>query len=396
MVIENDRVKTTGPGGPFRHPVRFVHEIVAEQARYQPGATAVIAGDTQLTYRELDQSANRLARYLAGLGAGPETLIGVCLERGADAVRSLLAIMKAGSVYLPLDPSLPPARLDRICARTRPLAVLADGHPDRRGHAARPRRPHRLGHPAAAPEVSLRPDHLAYVIHTSGSTGQPKAVAVSHGSLACVIGEVSAAYRIGVQDRVLQLAALAFDTSVEQMLVALTRGATLVLPPAGTVAPADLLRYLERQQVTVADLTPAYWHRLLAAAEPGDRRLRSLRLMITGGDMADPADCRAALAAAPGARLLNAYGLTETTITSALFDVSAHPQAAGPGRARSRWAARPGTPGSWCWTRSWNRCRPGRPARSTSAAAASPGATWASPRSPRPGSALTPAAAQPA
>ena len=70
MVIDNDRVKTTGPGRPFRHPVRFVHEIVAEQARYQPGATAVIAGDTQLTYRELDQSANRLARYLAGLGAG--------------------------------------------------------------------------------------------------------------------------------------------------------------------------------------------------------------------------------------------------------------------------------------------------------------------------------------
>jgi amino acid adenylation domain-containing protein/thioester reductase-like protein len=329
VVIENDRVKTTGPDGPFRHPVRFVHEIVAERASYQPGATAVIAGDTQLTYRELDQSANRLARHLAGLGAGPETLIGVCLERGADAVRSLLAIMKAGSGYLPLDPSLPPARLARICARARPLVVLTE---DTRiaGAALLALSDLTLADSAVAPEVSLRPDHLAYVIHTSGSTGQPKAVAVSHGSLACVIGAVSAAYRIGVQDRVLQLAALAFDTSVEQMLVALTRGATLVLPPAGTVAPTDLLRYLEQLQVTVADLTPAYWHRLLAAAEPGDRRLRSLRLMITGGDLADPADCGAALAAAPGARLLNAYGLTETTITSALFDVSAHPQALDP------------------------------------------------------------------
>src|SRR5581483_3703702 len=133
-------------------------------------------------------------------------------------------------------------------------------------------------------------------------------------------------------DRVLQLASAAVDTSVEQVLVALTRGATVMLPPAGIVAPADLLGYLEQERVTVADLTPAYWHRLLAAAEPGDRepgnrRLRSLRLMITGGEPADPADCRAALAAAPGARLLNAYGLTETTITSALFDVSAHPEA---------------------------------------------------------------------
>ena len=101
--------------------------MVAERAARHPGATAVIAGDTQLTYRELDQSANRLARHLVDLGAGPETLIGVCLERGADAVRSLLAIMKAGSGYLPLDPSLPPARLAQSCARTRPLAVLTAG-----------------------------------------------------------------------------------------------------------------------------------------------------------------------------------------------------------------------------------------------------------------------------
>jgi non-ribosomal peptide synthetase component F len=182
----------------------------------------------------------------------------------------------------------------------------------------------------------LRPDHLGYVICTSGSTGEPKAVAVSHGSLACVIAEVSAEYGIRPGDRVLQLAPAAVDTSVEQVLVALTRGATVMLPPAGVVAPADLLGYLERERVTVADLTPAYWHRLLAAAEPsdrrlgdqrlGDQRLGSLRLMITGGEPADPADCRAALAAAPGARLPNAYGLTETTITSALFDVSAHPE----------------------------------------------------------------------
>jgi amino acid adenylation domain-containing protein/thioester reductase-like protein len=329
VAIENDQGKTTGSGTPFRHPVQFVHATVAEQARRRPGAIAVIAGDTRLTYRELDQSASRLARQLADLGAGPETLVGVCLERGADAVRGLLAVMKAGSGYLPLDPSLPPARLARICARTRPLAVLTAGTRIS-GAAMLPLGDLTAGDPAVAPAVSLRPDQLAYVIHTSGSTGQPKAVAVGHDSLACVIDAVSAAYEISAGDRVLQLAALAFDTSVEQILVALTRGATLVLPPAGTVAPADLLRYLEQERVTVADLTPAYWHRLLAAAEPGDRRLRSLRLMITGGDLADPADCRAALAAAPGARLLNAYGLTETTITSALFDVSAHPEVLDP------------------------------------------------------------------
>jgi amino acid adenylation domain-containing protein/thioester reductase-like protein len=339
VAIENDPGETTRsalrhhPG----HPAGLVPEIIAGQAARWPDAIAVVAGGTRLTYRELDQSANRLARYLTGLGAGPETLVGVCLERGAEAVRALLAIMKTGSGYLPLDPALPPARLTRLCEQTRPLAVLTAGTriagarlltPEdlAAGLTAQPTTaPPTTAPPTTAQPVAVRPDHLAYVICTSGSTGQPKAVAVSHGSLTCVIRAVAAEYLIRPGDRVLQLASLAFDTSVEQMLVALTRGATVMLPPAGTVAPADLLGYLEQERVTVADLTPAYWHRLLAAAEPGDRRLRSLRLMITGGEPADPADCRAALAAAPGARLLNAYGLTETTITSALFDVSAHP-----------------------------------------------------------------------
>jgi non-ribosomal peptide synthetase component F len=107
VATQNDSGKTTGSGEPFRHPVRLAHEAVADQARRRPGATAVVAGDARLTYGELDQSANRLARYLTSLGAGPETLVGVCLERGAEAIRGLLAIMKAGSGYLPLDPSLP-------------------------------------------------------------------------------------------------------------------------------------------------------------------------------------------------------------------------------------------------------------------------------------------------
>ena len=136
-------------------------------------------------------------------------------------------------------------------------------------------------------------------------------------------------YQIGDEDRVAQVASPAFDTSVEQVLVALTRGAALIMPPPGTVAPSELLRGIERRQVTVIDLTPAYWHQVLALASPGDERLRSVRLMITGGEMAEPADCRAALRAAPWARLLNAYGLTETTITSALYDVGGDTPAAG-------------------------------------------------------------------
>jgi amino acid adenylation domain-containing protein/thioester reductase-like protein len=324
-----------GPGGsgsaePGRAGVPFVHERFAEQASRRPDAAAVIAAGSRLTYRELDQSANRLAHHLKNMGAGPETLIGVHAGRGVEAVRSLLAIMKAGSGYLPLDPSLPPARLTRICAEAGPTAILTDRSAKNSFPAET--RVLAVGDPAAAdlgrwpvtaPEVSLDAGHLCYVIHTSGSTGTPKAVAVSHGSLACVITELAREYRICAQDRVVQLASLAFDTSIEQMMVALAYGATLMLPPPRTIGPTDLLRYLERQRVSVIDLTPAYWHEVLAITEPDDRRLRSVRLMITGGELADPADCRAAMRAAPGARLLNAYGLTETTITSALFDVGA-------------------------------------------------------------------------
>ena len=276
------------------------------------------------------------------MGVGPETLVGVCLERGIEAIRCLLAILKAGGAYLPLDPSLPAARLTQMCAEARPMVILASradagafSETDARLLLIDEWAPEPADQLVAAPEVSLQADNMAYAVYTSGSAGQPKAVAVSHGSLACVSQEISREYQISPSDRVLQLASLGFDTSVEQVMVTLTCGARLMLPAAGTVAPTDLLRYLAEEQVTVIDLTPAYWHQILALTEPEDKRLRSVRLMITGGDRANPADCRAAIRAARGARLLNAYGLTETTITSTLFDVreelvSAKPSASVP------------------------------------------------------------------
>jgi amino acid adenylation domain-containing protein/thioester reductase-like protein len=312
-----------------------VHELFAEQAGRRPGATAVVAGRVQVSYGELEASANQLAHYLGEAGAAPEAVIGVHLERGADVIRAILAIMKTGAGYLPLDPSLPAERLAAICARVRPSAVITAGEgqfpvPGLRlvplgqlgGELAR--------RPSTAPAARAAPGNVCYVIHTSGSTGDPKAVAVSYASLACTIPELAHEYQIGPGDRVAQFAALAFDTSIEQIFVTLTRGAALIVPPPGTMAPSEVLRGIERKHVTVIDLTPAYWHPMLALAEPADQRLRSVRLMITGGERADADDCAAAGQAAPWTRLLNAYGLTETTITSALYDVGAGPAVAGP------------------------------------------------------------------
>jgi amino acid adenylation domain-containing protein/thioester reductase-like protein len=317
-----------GPAGVGGGGDRLVHEAVAEQAVRRPDARAVIAGRTQVSYRELDSSANRLAHYLGQVGVGPEDVIGVYLERSVDLIRSIVAIMKAGAGYLPLDPSLPPDRLSTICSQVRPAAVIA-ARPDTFPGTGTRLLP--LGElaaelaarPATPPAARLHPDNLCYVIYTSGSTGDPKPVAVSHRSLAGVIAELTGEYAITDDDRVGQMASMAFDTSIEQVFVALTTGATLLLPPPGTMAPSELLRRIERRRVSVLDLTPAYWHQLLALTEPADERLRSVRLMITGGEPADPAVCRTALRSAPWARLLNAYGLTETTITSALFDVGA-------------------------------------------------------------------------
>ena len=314
---------------------RFVHERFADQAASRPDANAIVAGRTRMTYRELDESASRLAHYLAAAGVGQETVTGVHLERGADLITAILAIMKAGGGYLPLGPAFPSERLARICTQVSPLAVITDV---RSGWQVPGTRLLPLGElavdladrPATGPGTRPHPDNLCYVIHTSGSTGDPKAVAVSFGSMACVIGEMAREYQISEEDRVGQVAAMAFDTFLEQVFTALTAGASLTLPPHGTMAPSELLRGVERKQVTVLDLTPAYWHQVLALTHPDDERLRSVRLMITGGEMADPADCRAALRAAPWARLLNAYGLTETTITSAVFDIGAWLPAAEP------------------------------------------------------------------
>jgi amino acid adenylation domain-containing protein/thioester reductase-like protein len=320
---------TINDGNGESGPSRLVPGLFDDQASRQPRAIAVTSAENEITYGQLAQESDRLAHYLRSIGIGRETVVGVCLDRSIEVVRCLLAILKAGGAYLPLDPSLPRSRLTRMCEQAGATFVLA-GHADARhgftGTAGARlvdlRRVTLDGQGETAPAPPPRAADLAYAICTSGSTGQPKAVGVSHGPLARAIPEISRAYQVTADDRILQMASLGFDTSIEQILVALLSGATLVLPSTDPIAPADLPGFLAGHRVTVIDLTPAYWHRMLASLNPGDERLRTVRLMITGGDAASARDCRKAMASAPHARLLNAYGLTETTITSTLFEVN--------------------------------------------------------------------------
>ncbi|GAA1418182.1 hypothetical protein GCM10009601_13380 [Streptomyces thermospinosisporus] len=303
--------------GPVR-PVaaRTFPELVAESARRRPDAPAVEDTHTVLSYRELDERANRLAHRLVSLGAGPGTFVGLCLERGAELVVGLLGIMKAGAAYLPLDPGYPADRLEfmlrdsgagLVVTRTELLprlpdtgARIVDLAQDGDALAAQP---------ADAPEPGPRADDLAYVIYTSGSTGTPKGVLVSHRGIGNLAAAQIERLEVDEESRVLQFASSSFDGAVMEMLMALPAGATLVMPPHGPLAGEPLQAFLRERRITHALLAPS------AVATLTPDGLDGLRTLIVGGE-ASTGDLVARWSA--GRRMINAYGPTETTVVATM------------------------------------------------------------------------------
>ncbi|HEX2091633.1 MAG TPA: amino acid adenylation domain-containing protein, partial [Longimicrobiaceae bacterium] len=285
-------------------------------------------------YAELDRRANRLAHHLVGRGVGPEARVGICLERSPELVVALLAVLKAGGACVPLDPEHPAERLGyllcdsgvRVLVTRRAIADRLPPHgaevvaPDEEGARI-------AAEPATPPRSGVGPEHLAYVVYTSGSTGAPKGVMVDHGALAAHTLAARGAYGITPRDRVLHFAAAVFDPSLEQLLPALTCGAAVVLRPDVLWSPAELGRRLAEQGVTVANLPTAYWQQAAAAwAASGSFPPHRLRLVIAGGERMLP-EAAALWRQGPlgGVTLLNAYGPTETTVTATLFEVPRSP-----------------------------------------------------------------------
>ncbi|MER5354595.1 amino acid adenylation domain-containing protein [Kitasatospora sp. NPDC002551] len=303
-----------------------VHGLVRERAARDPRALAVLTDGEALDYGGLDARSDRLAAVLRGLGTGPERIVPVCLERGTDLVTAWLAVLKAGGAFLPLDPAHPHRRLAGLVADCGArLVVAGEGT---RFPGVRVVAPGE-GPPGAVevPDVSA-PDDLAYLIYTSGTTGTPKGVPVTHRSLVFTLDRVIDAYGLTPRDRVLQLAALGFDTALEQVFASLVAGATLVPGGARTWAPTELAHRMRELRLTVADLTPAYWHHLLTLLPPGGPAPEGLRLIVVGGDTVHEDDCRACLERLPGVRLVNAYGVTEAAVTSTLGELTAEVLAA--------------------------------------------------------------------
>jgi amino acid adenylation domain-containing protein/non-ribosomal peptide synthase protein (TIGR01720 family) len=311
------------------HDGRPVHRRFEEQAARTPDAVALVCGERQLTYGELNRRANQVAHHLQGLGVEAEARVAVCLERTPELVVALLGTLKAGGAYLPLDPEYPAERLAYMVSDSGATVVLTQ-------RALRGLLPAagaevvELDAPEAAigrcpevdPEPAGGPGTLAYVIYTSGSTGQPKGVMVEHRSLSEDVAAVSHHYGLEPGDRVLQFVSASFDPSLEQVLTALTCGAAVVLRDGEPWVGAELLERIRRHGVTVADVTPAYWHPLVSELERGGARdLGRLRLMILGGDVMGREDVAGWWRWAPGVTLLNAYGPTEATITTTLYEV---------------------------------------------------------------------------
>ncbi|MFB4300944.1 amino acid adenylation domain-containing protein [Actinomadura sp. NTSP31] len=314
-------------GPAVRPPVeRCVHELFEERAAAAPDAIAVVAGAERLTYAQVNARANRLAHHLRSLGMGPESLVGVCLERGPDLIPALLGVLKSGAGYVPLDPVNPAERLAHVAADagvqvvvTRPelLDLVGEVHDGATVVVGRDEADASEGDPA---NHSV-PDNAIYVIYTSGSTGRPKGVALTHANVVRLMTTAHEHYVFGPADVWSLFHSYAFDVSVFEMWGALLFGGTLVVVPREvTRSPEDFLDLLVEERVTVLSQTPTAFRGLVAAAKDGDERVErlALRAVVFAGEKLETAELRpwADRCGLDAPVLVNMYGITETTVHS--------------------------------------------------------------------------------
>jgi amino acid adenylation domain-containing protein len=325
---------------------RCAHHLFEAHVARDPDAPALTFAGTTLSYGELNRRANQLAHFLRKRGVGPETLVGICIERSLEMIVAALGVLKAGGAYVPLDPTYPPERLAFMLEDAQPTVVLGSGGVGewRSGGVGEWRSggvgewgsgegvPRTTNHGGrwidlnaewwgiereaeTNPEVDVTPDNLAYVIYTSGSTGLPKGTLLQHRGLCNLTPAQRRAFGVGPGSRVLQFSPFSFDASVWELVMALGNGATLCLAPQETLASGpELLRLLRAERITIATLPPS----LLAVLEP--TALPELQTVVAAGE----ACSREIVAAwAPNRQFFNAYGPTETTVCATIYRCAA-------------------------------------------------------------------------
>jgi amino acid adenylation domain-containing protein len=329
---ERHRVLTQWNGTAARASAVTVPEMFEAQAARTPDAVAVVSGPDRVTYAELDARANRLARLLIDRGAGPESVVAVALERGIDLLVTLLAVLKTGGAYLPIDPGLPANRVAFMVGDAMPVTVVTTAGltgvlP---ADAARvvlddPDTVRILAEDdGGAPRVKRRllPDHPAYVIYTSGSTGRPKGVAVPHAGLANYLAWAAETYGVAEGGGDVPLhSSLAFDLTVTSVLVPLVSGnAVVVSPSGGAEGLAELIG--QRDEFGLAKVVPAHLPLLSELLTDGQAK-SAARTWVVGGEALPGSVVRAWLERVPGATLVNEYGPTEAVVGCSVFEVRA-------------------------------------------------------------------------
>lgn len=313
-----------------------VPQLVAEQAAARPSAVAVATAKERLTYAELDSHANALAYRLRRLGVGPDVVVGLCSERCPAMVLGALGILKAGGAYLLLDPAHPSDRLAfKLSDAEVPVVVTSEGLATRlpagpwRVVSVDSEMPELVSHPSEAQVSTTKPEHLAYVVYTSGSTGSPKGVAITHESLLNLAFWHRQAFDVAPEDRASHLAGLSFDAAVWELWPYLTAGATVHLAPEFVrQSPESLRDWLVASRITISFVPTPLAERMLMLEWPPET---ALRFLLTGGDT---------LHRYPPVNLpfelVNNYGPSECTVvaTSEIIRGDARPAAEPPiGRA---------------------------------------------------------------
>ncbi|OQS16354.1 non-ribosomal peptide synthetase [Nocardia donostiensis] len=307
--------------GPSSVETRLLPDILVDSAHRNPAATAITSPGRTVTYGELDTRSSQLARQLTALGCGPDTAVAIVLRRSVESITAAWAVAKCGAAIVHVDPQYPPKRIEHMIADSGArVGITVGAHRERIPRGVQqvvvddPATLRECDDAAGGPITDeertrpLRATNLAYVTYTSGSTGLPKGVQVTHTGLANLLTDRSHTYGIDATSRVSYALSPSFDASLEQFLTCFANGATLVVVPPDVIGGAQLTQLLADQRVTHLTLTPA----MLATVDP--HLLTDLRRVVVGGDVCPPHVIERWAQTVP---MDNEYGPTETTVTAA-------------------------------------------------------------------------------